>query len=66
MLSSEQIEAFRLQSRSYLVSNLQQLNSSVVPELQEEARNLLCEYWGEDFVQMMEKAIEREEQKSTD
>jgi glycosyltransferase involved in cell wall biosynthesis len=66
MLSSEQMEAFRLQSRSYLVSNLQQLKSSVVPELQEEARNLLCEYWGEDFVQMMEKAIEREEQKSAD
>ena len=66
MLSSEQMEAFRLQSRSYLVSNLQQLKSSVVPELQEEAHNLLCEYWGEDFVQMMEKAIEREEQKSAD
>ena len=66
MLSSEQMEAFRLQSRSYLVSNLQQLKSAVVPELQEEARNLLCEYWGEDFVQMMEKAIECEEQKGAD
>ena len=65
-LSLEQMEAFRLQSRSYLVSNLHQLKATVAPELQEEARSLLCEYWGEDFVQLMEKAIEREEQKSAD
>lgn len=57
-LSFEQLEALKLQSRSYLVNNIQQLKKCVVPELQEQAYALLCEYWGENFVATMEKAME--------
>ena len=55
-LPLEQMEALRLQSRSYLVNNLQQLKNAVDPSIQEPARQLLCDYWGTDFVEMMEKA----------
>lgn len=57
-LTFEQLEALRLQSRSYLVSNIQKLRHNVIPELQPQGRQLLCEYWGTDFVETMEKAIE--------
>lgn len=56
-LSLEQIEAVRLMSRSYLVNNIRQLNSFVIPELQQQAREMLCEYWGKDFVETMERAM---------
>ena len=54
-LNLEQMEALRLQSRSYLVNNLKQLHEAVIPELRPQARTLLCEYWGEDFVALAEK-----------
>ena len=56
-LSPEQGAALRLQSRSYLANNLKQLKEAVAPELQEEARTLLCEYWGEDFVRLAESHL---------
>ncbi|MBQ4378159.1 MAG: glycosyltransferase family 2 protein [Treponema sp.] len=54
--SSEQLEAIRFLSRSYLANNLQQLKDTVVSELQNDAMSLLCEYWGEDFVKTMQSA----------
>ena len=32
-----------------------QLKNAVAPELQEAARELLCNYWGSDFVEELEK-----------
>lgn len=58
-LSQEQMEALRLSSRSYLVNNIKQMRSQVIPDLQSQARDLLCDYWGTDFVEMMEKAMEK-------
>lgn len=40
--------------RFYLKNNLAQLNSAVIPELKEEAKKMLCDYWGESFVRRME------------
>lgn len=60
-LSLEQMEALRLLSRSYLVNNIKQMRSQVIPELQSQAREILCDYWGEDFVEMMEKALNKAE-----
>lgn len=56
-LTFEQMEALRLQSRSFLVNNIQMLQRNVIPELQTQARQLLCEYWGTEFVETMEKAL---------
>ena len=60
-LSQEQMEALRLSSRSYLVNNIKQMRAQVIPELQSQARQLLCDYWGTDFVEMMETALDKEE-----
>ena len=51
------MDAIRLQSRSYLVNNLETLNHNVTDNLKPQARELLCEYWGESFVETMEKAV---------
>ena len=37
---------------------LMQLEQRVAPELKEQAHNLLCEYWGEDYVKTIERALE--------
>ncbi|EID86257.1 Glycosyltransferase involved in cell wall biogenesis [Treponema sp. JC4] len=57
--SLEQMEALRLQSRSYLVNNIQQMRKYVIPELQNQAHAMLCDYWGEDFVNRMEQALDK-------
>ena len=55
-LQADEVEKVRGMTRYYLLNNLKQMNEVVVPELKEEARALLCEYWGESFVQRMEAA----------
>lgn len=56
-LTEEQIDLIRIRCRWYLANNLTQLTHCVTPELQKEARDMLCEYWGEDFVAEVEKQI---------
>lgn len=56
-LTLEEMEALRLMSRSYLVDNIRHLQNAVIPELQPTARQMLCDYWGESFVETMEKAM---------
>ena len=60
-LSQEQMEALRFLSRSYLVNNIKQMRAQIIPELQSQAREILCDCWGEDFVEMMEKALDKPE-----
>ena len=56
--TEEELSALRLQSRSYLVNNIETMRKNVIPELQTQARSILCEYWGEDFVSTMEKSLD--------
>ena len=37
------------------------MRAQVIPELQSQAREILCDYWGEDFVEMMETALDKAE-----
>ena len=53
-LQADEVEKVRGMTRYYLLNNLKQMNEVVVPELKDEARALLCEYWGESFVERME------------
>ena len=55
--TQEEMDAIRLQSRSYLVNNLEALHHTVTDKLKPQARELLCEYWGKNFVETMEKAM---------
>ena len=46
-------------TRMYLANNIAQMNEVVVPKLKTEARQMLCEYWGADFVARMEAVINK-------
>ncbi|MBQ0051814.1 MAG: glycosyltransferase family 2 protein [Treponema sp.] len=56
-LSKDQKENLAIQCRSYLANNLKNLETAVVPELKSEAREILGNYWGEDFVQEIEEKL---------
>ena len=47
----------RRKTSMYLANNLIQMKQTVIPELQAQARQLLCEYWGEHFVQTIEEKM---------
>ena len=57
--SLEEMEALRATSRSYLSNNIKQLRAEVIPDLQPQARKMLCDYWGSDFVETMEKVMNK-------
>lgn len=63
-LQTEEIEKIRTMSRYYLKNNLIQLQKTVTPALQPQAYEILCEYWGKDYVEAIEKLME-ENQKPT-
>ncbi|MBQ6781009.1 MAG: glycosyltransferase family 2 protein [Treponema sp.] len=53
----DEVQQIRNMTRRYLANNIMQMREVVVPELQEKARAMLCEYWGESFVQKMEAGV---------
>lgn len=58
LLSPTDIEHLGKVTLSYLASNIRQLRASVIPELQEEAKLMLYDFWGESFVKKVENALE--------
>lgn len=56
-IQPDEVERLRAMTRLYLVNNIRQMRDRVVPELQEEARALLCDYWGESFVALAENSL---------
>ena len=44
-------------TRYYLANNIKQMRETVIPELQKEARAMLCEYWGAGFVEKIEAGL---------
>ncbi len=56
-IAADEIEKIRWMTRYYLANNLRQMHDTVVPELHEEARAMLCDYWGRDFVEIAESAV---------
>ena len=58
LLSPIDIEHLGKVTLSYLASNIRQLRASVIPELQEEAKLMLYDFWGESFVKKVENALE--------
>jgi hypothetical protein len=43
----------------YLGNNIKQMRVTVIPELQQQAHELLCEYWGESFVKRVEEKLNK-------
>ena len=57
-LSTSLVESMKAACNNFVANNLKQLEQRVAPELKEQAYSLLCEYWGEDYVKTIERAIE--------
>ena len=64
-LAPDELEMLKAMTRTYLVNNIKQMRDRVIPELMEEARSLLCEYWGESFVRLAEEALDKNENKDS-
>ena len=60
-ITPEEVNYIRLKTSVYLANNLRQMKETVIPELQPAARQMLCDYWGEHFVQTVEQAIQKKE-----
>lgn len=58
-LFPEEIEYVQKITVYYLWKNLQQLETVVVPELKNQAHKMLCEYWGESFVNRVEASLDK-------
>ena len=58
-ITGAELAALRALSHRYIKNNLLQVRECVVPELQAAARELLCEYWGHEFVEKTEKEEQR-------
>ncbi|MCR5401270.1 MAG: glycosyltransferase family 2 protein [Treponema sp.] len=64
-LAPDELEMLKAMTRTYLLNNIKQMRDRVIPELMEEARSLLCEYWGESFVRLAEEALDKNENKAS-
>ena len=51
--------------RTYLADNLKVLKYTVVPELKEQAREMLEDFWGKEFVAEVENLMEQREKDKT-
>lgn len=58
LLSATDIEHLGKVTLSYLANNIRQLRASVIPELQEDAKLMLYDFWGESFVKKVENALD--------
>ncbi len=56
-LLEEEVDRLRKLTTYYLENNLRQLKEAVVSELQDEARQMLCDYWGQEFVEKVSGAL---------
>ena len=63
-LDEDEINNIRRRTSFYLANNLKQLKETVVPELQSEAHQMLCDYWGQHFVERIEEKIKEEKRDS--
>ena len=54
-LQQDELQAIYEHSYKMLSNNLIQIENTVIPELKERAHQIMCEYWGTDFVNKIEK-----------
>ncbi len=59
-ITPEEILHIRRQTSVYLADNLRQLQYTVIPQLKSQARQLLCDYWGQHFVETIELELSQE------
>lgn len=60
-LNEAQYKEVKRLCRAFLANNIKALRSKVIPELQQQAYQILCEFWGDDFVKDVEKLVDSKE-----
>ncbi len=60
-LEEPEVMCVRRLAPVYLKNNILQLRKTVVPELQQKAHAMLCDYWGTGFVEKVEKIMDSAE-----
>ena len=55
ILQRDEIQAVYEYSYIMLENNLSQMEQYVVPELKEKSYQIMCDFWGKDFVDKIEK-----------
>lgn len=58
-IQSDELNQLRKMTSYYLGNNIKQMRETVIPELQQQAHELLCEYWGESFVNRVEEKLNK-------
>ena len=58
-LTEKEVNYIRKMTVTYLANNICQMKETVIPALQQKAREMLCEYWGESFVEHVEKVMKK-------
>lgn len=61
-LSDEEIDIFRGRIRYFVRNNLLTLHKSVDKAIYQQARDLLCDYWGQGLVDTIEEMLKKEEE----
>ncbi|WP_074640982.1 glycosyltransferase family 2 protein [Treponema bryantii] len=59
-LDENEVNCVRRFSTYYLKDNIKQLQDNVIPELKNIAHEILCEYWGESFVNRVEASMKKQ------
>lgn len=56
-LTQEEILSVKNMCKYYAKNNLLQLEKCVVPQIQDEAKKMLCEFWGEKIIKSLEMSL---------
>ena len=56
-ITAEEMEKIREQGRNYLMMCRTEMERIVIPELQGQAYEMLCEYWGKDLVELADSQL---------
>lgn len=56
-ISAQELQELRDLTIRYLGNNILSLNNVVAPQIKSQAYELLCDYWGQDFVSQVEKMV---------
>lgn len=57
LVTQDLIDLLHKYCNSFLLLNLKTLYQNVIPELQKDAYTMLCDWWGEDFVEQIAKHL---------
>ena len=57
VLNEVEMKNLQKLAKFYCINNVKQLREKVVPELQEQAHQMLCQYWGEEAIKNTEEFL---------